>query len=284
MLNFRRYQRYFLILAVALIILIILGFTRGTHGNLEVWFFDVGQGDAILIRTPSDHQILIDGGPDNTILQKLGNVLPFWDKSLDFVALTHPHADHLTGLLEVAQRYNVEHFLISGVGCSNALCDEWQKELGQEPNKTLKATVGQKIEFDDGVKIEVLAPTDEMLRNGNLNNTSVVLRLSYKKFDAIFSGDAESDEQDAILGESKNLQSEVYKIPHHGSENGVNLNFFQAVSPEVAVISVGKDNPYGHPHQAALELFSKIKVLRTDEDGDIKIWATPTDYFFKSYK
>ena len=283
MLKLKGYLRYLLVLLMIIAVLTFLGISKGTDGNLEIWVFDVGQGDAILIRTPNDHQILIDGGPDNTILEKLGSTLPFWDKSLDFVVLTHPHADHLSGLVEVAKRYEVGQFLVSGIGCNNAMCKEWQKELDQDSDKALKIEVGQKITFDDGVEIEILAPNKAMLQDENLNNTSIVLKLNYKQFDAIFTGDAEIEEQDAILGEGMELQSEVLKVAHHGSTTGVNQNFYQAINPEMAVISVGKDNPFGHPHQDALELFSGIKILRTDLLGDIKIWSSPEDYFYKSF-
>ena len=243
---------------------------------LEVNFFDVGQGDAIFIETPKRHQILIDGGPSSVILEKLGKEMPFWDKTIDLIILTHPERDHLAGLIEVLKKYKIENILWTGVIRDTAEFKEWQNLIKDEKARIKIAKVGQKI-IAGGTVINILYPLEnfegEILKDSN--NTSIISKLIFGQNSFLFTGDIYQSAEKEILDRGLDVNSDVLKVAHHGSKTSSSEEFITKVSPEIAVISVGKGNSYGHPRQEVLEIFKKfgIKVLRTDLDGDIKIFS-----------
>lgn len=241
--------------------------------GLEVTFFDVGQGDAALIETPERTQILIDGGPSGEkVLEKLGKEMPFWDRTIDLIILTHPERDHLAGLLEVLKSYKVENILWTGVIRDTAEFKEWQKLIKEEGAKIFIAKADLLVV---GIGIDVLYPLESLegkvLRDSN--DSSIVVRLVFGKTSFLFTGDAtKSVEKELVLDSVKHkLDSDVLKVGHHGSKTSTSKEFIEAVSPEIAVISVGRNNSYGHPRQEVLDNLSGAKILRTDLDGDIKI-------------
>lgn len=241
---------------------------------LEVIFFDIGQGDSIFIETSEKHQILIDGGPDSRVLEKLGKVMPFWDRTLDLVISTHPERDHLQGLIEVLKNYKVENILWTGVVTEGALYRQWLKALALEDADIYIAKAGQRIE-GGGIVLEILYPFEELVNRKckNLNDTSIVIHLIFKKTSFLFAGDISKNiERKIILKEEENLDSDLLKVAHHGSKTSSSEEFLKAVSPLFAVISVGA-NHYGHPSLEVLQRLEnfKIKILRTDREGDIKI-------------
>ncbi len=243
---------------------------------LEVNFFDVGQGDAIFIEDPKLHQVLIDGGPDSTVLEKLGKEIPSWDNTLDLIILTHPEKDHLTGLIEVLKRYKVENILWTGVVRDTAEYKEWKKLIEEEGAKIFIAKAGQKIYSSaKNFGAEILYPF-ESLEGKTLedsNNTSIIIRLVFGENSFLLTGDAYQSAERAILQREINIDSDVLKVGHHGSKTSSSEEFIEKVSPDITVIPVGRDNPYGHPHPEVLETLAKygIKILRTDLNGDIKI-------------
>ena len=253
---------------------------------LEVIFFDIGQGDAIFIVTPQKHQILIDGGPDSTILEKLAKEMPFWARSIDLLILTHPEKDHLFGLIEVLKRYRVENILWTGVLRDTSGYKEWTNLLEKEEAKIFIARAGQKIKWSRTIldHLEILYPFEilEGKEFKNTNDTSIVAKLVFGEISFLFTGDAGKSVENELIGEYSLsnwpefaiLDSDVLKVGHHGSKTSTGDEFVQQVSPKIAVISAGKGNPYGHPHQEVLEVLEKygIKILRTDLDGDIKIF------------
>jgi len=244
------------------------------HQLLEVNFFDVGQGDAIFIETPQRHQILIDGGPDSAILEKLAKEMPFWDRTIDLIILTHPEKDHLAGLIEVLKRYKVENILWTGVIRDTAEFKEWEKSIKGERAKIFIAKSGQKIIMPKTV-LGILYPLEnlegEELKDSN--NTSIVAKLVFKENSFLFTGDIYKSIEKELITKETDIDSDVLKVAHHGSKTSSSEEFMKEVSPQEAVISAGKDNPYGHPHQEVLEILEKygIRILRTDLDGDIKI-------------
>jgi len=257
---------------------------------LEVNFFDVGQGEAIFIETPSRHQILIDGGPSSVILEKLTENLPFWDRTIDLIILTHPEHDHLAGLIEVLKRYKVENILWTGVVRDTAEYKEWVKLIKNEGAEIKIAQAGQKINlstYEVDRYMEVLYPFENLEGQEfkNSNNTSIVAKLifgtppthhppaSRVPTSFLFTGDAYKSVEKKLMDKKTDLASDVLKVGHHGSKTSNSEAFIKHVSPEIAVISVGKDNPYHHPHQETLDTLEKygIKILRTDKNGDIKI-------------
>jgi len=251
---------------------------------LEVSFFDVGQGDAIFIVTPQDHQILIDGGPDFSVLEKLGQEMAFYDRSIDLMVLSHPEHDHIAGLIEVLKRYKVANILWTGVLRDTAEFQEWEgvieKERETEKAKIYITKASQKITCAGSlpaqrVIVEILFPFENLEGRiiKNSNNTSIVTKLVFNNNTFLFTGDAYISVEKKLLENDIILDSDVLKVGHHGSKTSSSEEFLKEVSPEIAIISAGKDNSYGHPHPEILARLNKydINVLRTDLIGDIKI-------------
>jgi len=245
---------------------------------LEVDFFSVGQGDAIFIETPRGQQVLIDGGPDATVLKKLAAAMPFYDRTIDLVVLTHPEKDHLFGLLEVLKKYEVKNILWTGVARDTAEWQEWTRLIKDERAKIEIAQAGERAILQERplAYFDVLFPVKSL--NGkefeDSNDTSVVVRLVFGRDSFLFMGDATTKTEDDLIAKNVFLDSGVLKVGHHGSKTSTSENFVKSVSPKIAVIEVGKNN-YGHPTSEVLAILQKfdIQTLRTDQDGDIKIFS-----------
>jgi competence protein ComEC len=241
--------------------------------RLHVSFFDVGQGDSILIQTPSGQNILIDGGPDSQKINlELSERLPFWDRTIDLMVSTQPQADHVTGLVEVLQRYNVGQVLESGVSYDSSIYQEWCSFVEDKGIEHDVACAGQEIDFGDGVKMEVLNPPAILWQetSDDVDNNGVVLRLSWGNVSFLFTADIRADTELELIRQRANLKSTVLKVAHHGSDTSTSEHFLAAVDPEVAVICVGADNPYGHPHQ---EIVDRL----TDRLGEENVYLTSTN-------
>ncbi len=241
---------------------------------LEVNFFDIGQGDAIFIETPGGHQILIDGGPTSAVLEKLGKEMPFWDRTIDLVVLTHPEHDHFAGLIEVLKRYDVDCVLWTGIVRDTGEYKEWKRLLKEEDTEVKIATLGQKVVTPEAY-FDILYPFEDLEGKEvkNTNNSSIALRLVFGENSFIFTGDLYKSIERQITDRGLYISSDVLKVGHHGSKTSTREEFLEKVNPKIAVISAGRDNRYNHPHPEVLEVLDKygITVLRTDRDGDIKI-------------
>jgi len=251
---------------------------------LEVNFFDVGQGDAIFIETPENYQILIDGGPDSAILEKLGKEMPFWDRSIDLIILTHPEHDHIAGLLEVLERYQVDCILWTGIIRDTAEYEEWKDMIKEEGTNIKIAQAGQKI-ITPQVFIDILHPRESLEGQefDNNNNTSIISRLNFGETPFVFTGDAYKSVERELVGLGVEIDCDVLKIGHHGSKTSTSKELLEEVTPEIAIISSGKDNAYGHPHQETLDVLTEygIRILRTDQLGDIKIISSGKEIITK---
>lgn len=251
---------------------------------LEVIFFNIGQGDAIFIETPTGQQILIDGGPDLTILEKLAKEMPFYDKSLDLIILTHPDHDHLAGLLEVLKSYKVDNILWTGIIRETAEWEEWMRLIKEENAEIKIAKAGQRIIFPY-VFLDILYPFENISGQEfkNSNDTSIVARLVFSDNSFLFTGDITKTVERKLVGQDIYLDSEVLKVAHHGSKTSSSQDFLKVALPKIAVIQVGKNNRYGHPHPEVLANLEKfdIQVLRTDKDGDIKIISDGNSFKLK---
>lgn len=243
--------------------------------ELHVSFFDIGQGDAILIQKGSQ-QVLIDGGPSPQLLAlELGDRMPFWDRTIELVVLTHPHDDHLSGLVEVLERYQVEQVFYPDLDYESSLYDEWVELIEEKGIPCTAAQAGQEIDLGDGVIIEVLnPPTPPLYGTGSdINNNSVVLRLSLGRVSFLLTGDIEQEAEFKLIAQRNDLTSTVLKVGHSGSNTSTTAEFLAAVSPGVAVISVG-ENRFGHPHQEVLDQLEASlgakNLFRTDEQGTIE--------------
>ena len=246
-------------------------------GRLHVVFEDVGNGDSVLIISPSGRQVLVDGGPDaQDATRLLGRVLPFWDRSLDVVVLTHGHADHLTGLLDVLQRYDVRHIVEREAHYPTPDYQSWRQAVQNEDATTAEAQADQLIDLGDGVTVEVLHPLETLMTGteSDLNNASIVLRVVYGDVSFLLTGDIFVDAEREMLSRGVNVHSTVLKIPHHGSRSSSSREFIEQVNPSVAVISVGADNRFGHPHAETLEVLERYapeaRVMTTSDHGAIR--------------
>ena len=247
-------------------------------GRLHVRFLNVGQGDAILITLPGGTQVLIDGGPSpQTLLSELGRAMPFWDHQIELVVLSHPDQDHLLGLIGLTERYQVEHVLDYAGDSRFELFAQWQNELRNKGISTQKAQAGMIIELDDGIHLDVLHPAPNVLASEMIdtNDSSTVLRLVYGQVSFLFPGDLEQSGENMLLQNWVPLHSTVLKVSHHGAKRATSEAFIQAVSPQIAVISVG-GNRFGHPAPQTLERLAKSSLLRTDRVGTIDLQTDGT--------
>jgi competence protein ComEC len=236
-------------------------------GNLHIIACDVGQGDAILV-TYKNIQILTDGGPDNKALACLGKHVPFYDREIELVISTHPDSDHSTGLIGVVKNYKVHKFLANPVNASTEIYRVLENALGSGGVGVLTPAQGMQLRLDL-IHLDILSEFNPQEKDTNVN--SVVYKLKYGNFLALFPGDIPADVSDAMaltIGPVNYI-----KIPHHGSKNGATDNLLKATMPRVAVISVGKKNPWGFPSQEILAMLKKynVEVLRTDLIGDVEV-------------
>ena len=246
--------------------------------DLHLIFCDVGQGDAVLVQKGSN-QILIDGGPDEQVLECLSDNLPFWDRNIEMAVLTHSEADHVTGLISVLERYNVEYFVINNIAKDTDRFWRFRENLIKEGAKIYNPKAGEEIKIAD-IDFTVLWPKERLNSgaknvlgaasySGDLNETSVVLRLSFGDFCALLVGDIGAETESQL---DKVTPCQVLKVPHHGSKYSSSEEFLKHVKPDLAVISVGK-NSFGHPTEEALDRLKSTgaKILRTDQNGEIEI-------------
>ncbi len=271
------------VVALLLCAATLTAYRQAYDGRLHVSFLDVGQGDAILIQAPNGRQMLVDGGAYPTVLlSELGHQLPFWDKHLDLILATHPDTDHVAGLVDVLDHYQVDQFIGStlennGSPAYRALLET----AGQHQVPAHVALAGEQIELEENVVMEVLhaASTDKLSDNDN----SIVLRLRYERFTLLLTGDSAAAAEEQLLDGGRPLQATVLKAAHHGSVSSTGELFLQAVRPQVAVISVGAENRFGHPHPDTLLRLQECgaTVLRTDELGTIELISDGSQFWWR---
>lgn len=259
----------FLLLANGLVWFMV-GQERPT-GLLKVNFLDVGQGDAILIETPSHNQFLIDGGPNQKVLREISKFVPFYDRSLDLVMETHPDTDHVGGLADVLKKYEVLGVVEPGSTTTSGVYREFEKIIAQDKITRVLALKGMIIDLGDEVKIEILTPVHSG-QNLKTNDSSILAKLTYGRTTFLLAGDLPKNMENYLATTNPYiLKADVYKVSHHGSRESNDLAFLAAIDPKYSIISVGADNRYGHPHPETVEALAKLgsEVFRTDFLGDI---------------
>lgn len=252
-------------------------------GRLHLWVFDVGQGDAIMLRTPKGHTALIDGGPAATpLLNGVGHNLPFWQHDLNLLVLTHPNQDHMMGFAELVERYHVEQVVQTLFTSTVGVQAEWLHQVKSLGIPVSHPRRGERITFEGEpeVSLQVLSPTTIDARqegeNGDVKNTSIVLKLIYGKHSILLEGNAQVEaEHEMARSIPADLKSDVLKVSHHGSNTSSSPQFLALVRPRVAIISVGADNKYGHPSPQTLDNLQEVgaRIYRTDQDGTVEIIA-----------
>lgn len=250
--------------------------------SFEVTFFDVGQGDAAFVLGSRGQQIVIDGGPDNTILEKLAKKIPFWDRTIDIVILSHPAQDHMAGLVDVLKKYRVKNVVWNGIRRDTGIFTAWEQALGKEREEGAIISVvrapGRISLYNPGCPqfFDILYPINDIAGETfvNDNDTAVVVRFVSCGNSVLFTGDLTAKGEKQILENAYDVNSDVLKVGHHGSRTSTSEAFLEAVSPDIAVISSGKGNQYGHPTEETLATLAQygIEIRRTDEEGDISFY------------
>lgn len=259
------------LLLIANVFLVILDW-RDSHKSFTFAMLDVGQGDGLFIETPSGVQIMFDAGPPKSILGPLAKVMSPFDKSIDAFVITNPDADHIGGLTDILKNYKVGAVFESGTLTDSKLYQNVREEMKRQNIPDILASKGMRLDVGNGVFIDILFP-DRDVSEWATNDGSVVAKLTYGKNSIILTGDATTKTEKIILSEntSSQLKSTILKVGHHGSRTSSSVSFVKAVSPQYALISVDKDNTYGHPHQETLDTLAQFgaKILRTDLLGTI---------------
>ena len=231
-------------------------------GELSVWFFDVGQGDAIFLELPTGEQILIDGGAHDEVLAKLGGVMWPTDRTLDYVIASHADADHITGLVEVLDRYRVHSIITNGQHASTQVAQAFFERVENEGAVISEVLDGEVVVIGE-VALEIVWPNNEVLTKSDRNEQSVVVLLTYGETSILLTGDAEEGSEN-VFGMTVG-DIDVLKVGHHGSASSTSYEFVQRVDPEYAIISCGLDNRYGHPHPIVLvwRVLMQRSIVRT---------------------
>ncbi len=271
-----RYRAY---AALCVLFLITIGiwaavFAENARGVLTVAVLDVGQGDSIFIESPTGVQILIDGGPDNSLLRELPKVMSPFDRTVDAIIETHPDADHIAGFVDMLERYHVSAFIEPGISKNTLTWERLQQEVEEQQIPHLVARRGMLLALGEGAMLEVLYPDTDVsgLSPDKANEGGVVMKLTYGEATMLFMADVSSKVETKLLTlEGEALDVDLLKVGHHGSRTSTSDAFVKAVTPAAAIISVGADNNYGHPTSDVVSTLTKNAAtpLRTDQEGTI---------------
>lgn len=265
-----------LCLIIILTLSVVVNLQHFKNRNLyELRFLNVGQGDATFIKTPIPNtcRILIDGGPSQAFVQKIRHLLPSLSKEIDILILTHPHADHMAGFLEILHRLKIKEIWLTGVAAGNADYNYLVQKIQQNPAIKIKYITKQFTQNICGIQFKIFWPHTSLIGKNfdNLNNSSIVLQLKIKDTKILFTGDAEFEQEQELLQiltqqQLLDLKSDILQAGHHGSKTSNTIEFLQAVNPKYMIISAGKDNRYNHPNFETIQKANllNIKILRTD--------------------
>ena len=282
--------RTILLILLLASIAIWLAFINFNPDRVKIVACDVGQGDAIFIEQGST-QVLVDGGPDSKITDCLGKYMPFWDRTLELVINTHPQNDHYGGLKDVFEAYRVRTLLVSGLDSSSSGYRVLERLVGGGGTRVVYAGGVQSMRLglihldilhpsknyislnSPQIKLDRQHPLSIFESDLDPNFFSVVAVISYKNFDILTTGDIETEISDIVAKKLPSYHIEYLKVPHHGSKNGLSSKLLQSVDPDLAVISVGKGNSYGHPNKEVLDMLDRagVRTLRTDQVGDVVV-------------
>jgi len=271
----RHIPAVFIIFPLVIVVALVWIAAADTHDSrLHIFFLDVGQGDAMLIETPEGQNILIDGGSaDGGLAARLGERFSFRGRSIDLIVSTHPHEDHMGGLVEVLRKYEVKQVLESSAEYDSPVYQEWRSLIEEEKIKSITAQSGQHIELGEGIRLEVLYAGEASLGDTEsaLDCNSMVSRLVCGNISVLFTADIFEETEEYLLNTGIGLDSTVLKVAHHGSDTSSCAEFLSVVKPQVAVISVGADNTFGHPSPEVVARLSSAHLYRTDLQGTIEL-------------
>jgi len=261
------------LLMILLIIfpLIIEQFTiqKNRKEKLFVSFFDVGQGDASFIRTSKGKIFLIDGGPDNLVLYRLGEQMAFYERKIEAIIISHWHDDHIIGLFEVLRRYQVRYLILATNLESSPFTPLVLEAAAKNKIKIINISSSLKLNLDNQCELFFLNPLSLEVKENS--NNSLLTKLNCLNFRVLFSGDNEKEVENALLQSSFDLSADIFKASHHGSKTSNQEEFLKIVNPKIMIISAGINNRFNHPALETLKTATelKIEVFRTDESGNL---------------
>lgn len=274
---------FLIVLTLLLSCLFYFYYSQRHPHKFQVTFFDIGQGDSALIQFGNGQKMLVDCGPDRKILAKLGLALPFYDRTIDYVLATHPDLDHYGGCVDVLKNYKVKEIIINGRKKENdPYWRAWDKAVKDEPGATIKIMNNPEEWKIASSTLDFLSPDPVLaldVAEADSNNYSIVFKLKNNETSFLFTGDMEEPLEKALMQKycsvsstiCPSLQVNVLKVGHHGSGSSSGQEFLKLVNPKTAVVSVGKNNHYGHPSLRVLKKLERVgaDILRTDKMGDI---------------
>lgn len=300
----KNYLIKILVTSITLVILNLIIFwqNRDDKDILKVYFLDVGQGDAILIETPNGTQALIDAGANNKVINELSEIIPFFDRTIDIIIPSHSDLDHIAGFPEILKRFQIKNYFDSGFVDEDELNSEIRLLVQNETGINIqKINRGQNIILDKehNISLEILWPSVDYETKEN-NDRSIVARIDYGETSFLFTGDASSEIEKILvenseinnsasttkIGTTNILDVDILKAGHHGSKTSSSLEFLEKVTPELTIISAGKDNKFGHPNQEVLDNLNKVgsQIKNTAELGRILIKSDGQKYWVEEEK
>lgn len=272
--TFRIFKFVLMPLLIATVLVFYFEFETRHHWELRADFYDIGQGDAFMITTYEGNQILFDGGPGSKVLEGVGHSMPFFDRTIEMMVLTHAHLDHLDGLIHILRRYEVKKILMPNTNYKSEPYEEFLNEVKREGSEVVYAAQGQRIWLDKSTVFDVMHPDiqEEMVfgKNDDLNDSSIVGMLTFGKTKMLLTGDSGFDIEAKLLPRF-NLNADLLKVGHHGSKYSTSQELVDEVTPEFSIISSG-ENKYGHPDAGVIQRLEQAnsQVLRTDQKGTIR--------------
>ena len=269
----RKYTLLILIflLLVSTVFIFYLDWREADKG-LTFAMLDIGQGDALFIESPTGTQLLVDGGPPGKILGQLSRVMPPFDRHIDGIIITNPDQDHIGGFLDVLKVYKVDKVFEPGTFTDSKTYQNLRNEIENKNIPDILARKGMRLNIGGGAYIDILFPDRDVLP-WPTNDGSIVAKLVYGDTSIMLTGDATAKTEKLIMDKSKDieLRSTILKVGHHGSRTSTSPEFVKTIAPTYALVSNGKNNKYGHPHQETLNILSSFgaEIFRTDLLGNI---------------
>lgn len=270
--SMKKYLKIFIVLALTFLLCscdLLIEYTEETPNcTLAVHYLDVGQGDSAFIELPNSKTMLIDSG-ENYHGEGIINYINNCGKTkIDYLIATHPHTDHIGSMGYIVRHMDIGEVYMPRVGTSTKIYENILDSISDKGLKIKSATAGTSILREGDLKIEILAPVT--IYENDLNNCSVILKITYKDRSFLFTGDAEEKEFDEVY---LDITADVLKVAHHGSRTSTTEEILERINPEIAVISLGMDNEYGHPHKSTMKYLNQFEcdIYRTDKDKTIKI-------------
>ncbi len=284
----KRYALFILVVFLLIFVIVLVYFDFQSYKKVLTFaMFDIGQGDALFVESPTGTQVLFDAGPPRKILGELAQVLPPFDRTIDAIVITNPDADHIGGFLDVLKNYKVDRVFEPGTFNTSKTYQNLEIEIKRQNIPDILLKKGMQLDLGGGAVIDILFP-DRDVSTWTSNDGSVVARLSYGQTSIMLTGDATSKTEKIILGENTQAQlsSTILKVGHHGSRTSTSSEFVQVVAPTYALISDGKDNKYGHPHKETLDTLTQfgLKIFRTDLLGTMIMKSDGLKESFSFYK